>query len=158
MPTCYVFADPDGSRLGVGIYNPPVTGGQVIDMFEDDEGSPHERRLAIAEQRNSPMRLERSGQRFPERYPANRDGYLDARLLAAALHNVAPTAPVQLVTSRGVAVPLRRTDHFIPFVPPPGAEEVPPPSPPSEEGGYMAPPCSMRCRRGLPGLPARTVA
>ena len=25
-------------------------------------------------------------------------------------------------------------------------------------GGYIAPPCSMRCRRGLPGAPARTVA
>src|SRR5579864_2779382 len=97
MTTCYVFADPDGSRLGVGPCNPPITGGQVIDMFEVDEGSPHRRRLAIAEQRNSPMRLERSGQPFPEHFPANRDGYLEARLLAGALRNVM-SQPLRLMT------------------------------------------------------------
>lgn len=138
MTTCYVFADPHDSRFGVSTNNPPITGGQVIDAFEDDEGTAHEMRLRKAEQRNSPMRLEHSGQPFPERYPANRNGYLEARMLAGSLHEVAPTASVQLVTSRGVAVPLRRTDHFIPFVSPP-AEEVPPPPHLTEEGGCMAP-------------------
>jgi hypothetical protein len=117
--TCYVFADPDGSRFGVSTNNPPVTGGQVIDAFEDNGGT-HEDRLRTAKQRNSPLRLERleraSWQPYPESFPADRDGYVEARVLAGALRGATSEA-LRLVTRDGVVVPLRPADPLVPFVP-----------------------------------------
>jgi hypothetical protein len=120
MKTWHAFADPKAPpRIGIGANDPPVTGGVVFDTFEHDGGT-HADRLRIAEERSSPLRVERlergSWQPYGEKFPANGSGYDEALMFMQAITSVG--GEVRLVTRNGTVLPPTSGTRST-FAPPP---------------------------------------
>ena len=107
MPLYHFFTDARRSppRLGVSKSNPPVTGGTVIDSFVHDH-APLEELRRVAEQRNSPLRIEwRDGLRWQpqgEEFGVTPTGLEAARLVAIKL--AALTGTARIVTNRAKVI------------------------------------------------------
>ena len=105
MPTYHVYVDLNARQLGVSTVNPPVTGGTAIDSFQHAV-APHTALLAVANQRNSPMRFEYSSggswQPGSESFEATSIGLDEALGYGGALAKL--NTSVRLVSALGYVI------------------------------------------------------
>lgn len=107
MKVRHVYANPGARIIGVGVSDPPVTGGVVFDSFEHG-GADHKEHLRIAEERNGPLRLERfeqgAWQPYPERFAATSAGYDEAIVLLRQMLSIGLEARLRIVTRSGAVI------------------------------------------------------